>query len=147
MLLAGVNDEPAALEALMRAFVETRIKPYYLHHADLARGTSHLRTSLSEGQSLMRQLRGRVSGLCQPTYVLDVPGGHGKVPVGACYLRNDQVEDPFGGRHVYGDVRSVAGGTRSTGKARLRGSSPSRPGPNRLTEPLCGRRSGVCRKA
>ena len=86
VLLRGVNDNAADLEALMRAFVECRIKPYYLHHGDLAPGTSHLRTTLAHGQALMRQLRGRVSGLCQPDYVLDIPGGHGKSPVGPGYL-------------------------------------------------------------
>jgi lysine 2,3-aminomutase len=86
VLLAGVNDNAAALEALMRAFVECRIKPYYLHHGDLAPGTAHLRTTLARGQELMRQLRGRVSGLCQPDYVLDIPGGAGKSPVGPTYL-------------------------------------------------------------
>jgi len=86
VLLRGVNDDAATLEALMRAFVECRIKPYYLHHGDLAPGTAHLRTTLEHGQQLMRSLRGRVSGLCQPEYVLDVPGGHGKMPVGPSYL-------------------------------------------------------------
>jgi lysine 2,3-aminomutase len=86
VLLRGVNDNAAALEALMRAFVECRIKPYYLHHGDLAPGTAHLRTTLAHGQELMRALRGRVSGLCQPEYVLDIPGGHGKAPVGPNYL-------------------------------------------------------------
>ena len=86
VLLRGVNDNAASLEALMRAFVECRIKPYYLHHGDLAPGTAHLRTTLAHGQELMRTLRGRVSGLCQPDYVLDIPGGHGKSPVGPGYL-------------------------------------------------------------
>ncbi|MBN9007348.1 MAG: lysine-2,3-aminomutase-like protein [Rhizobiales bacterium] len=86
VLLRGVNDDAATLEALMRGFVECRIKPYYLHHGDLAPGTAHLRTTLDEGQALMRALRGRVSGLCQPDYVLDIPGGHGKAPVGPDYL-------------------------------------------------------------
>jgi lysine 2,3-aminomutase len=86
VLLRGINDNAAALEALMRAFVECRIKPYYLHHGDLAPGTSHLRTTLEHGQELMRKLRGRLSGLCQPEYVLDIPGGHGKSPVGPTYL-------------------------------------------------------------
>jgi lysine 2,3-aminomutase len=86
VLLRGVNDNATALEALMRAFVECRIKPYYLHHGDLAPGTAHLRTSLEHGQELMRALRGRVSGLCQPDYVLDIPGGHGKSPVGPGYV-------------------------------------------------------------
>lgn len=101
VLLAGVNDDPETLTALMRAFVETRIKPYYLHHADLAPGTSHLRTTVEEGQALMRALRGTVSGLCQPTYILDIPGGHGKVPVGPRYLAGGLVEDPAGRRHAY----------------------------------------------
>ena len=86
VLLRGVNDDAATLEALMRAFVECRIKPYYLHHGDMAPGTAHLRTTLAQGQQLMRGLRGRVSGLCQPDYVLDIPGGHGKSPVGPNYL-------------------------------------------------------------
>lgn len=101
VLLRGVNDDPATLEALMRAFVETRIKPYYLHHADLAPGTSHLRTGVEEGRRLMRALRGRLSGLAQPTYVLDIPGGHGKAPIGPDYLDGATVEDWRGERHPY----------------------------------------------
>lgn len=102
VLLKGVNDDPATLEALMRAFVRNRIKPYYLHHADLAPGTAHFRTSIADGQALMRNLRGRISGLCQPTYVLDIPGAPGKVPIGPCYLHDDgTVEDWRGVRHVY----------------------------------------------
>jgi lysine 2,3-aminomutase len=106
VLLAGVNDDAQALGALMRALVECRIKPYYLHHGDLAPGTSHLRTSIEQGQDLMRALRGRLSGLCQPTYVLDIPGGHGKSPIGPNYLSRDEaghtrVEDFNGGLHCY----------------------------------------------
>ena len=86
VLLRGVNDNVTALSDLMRAFVECRIKPYYLHHGDLAPGTAHLRTTIAEGQDLMRQLRGRVSGLCQPDYVIDIPGGAGKSPVGPNYV-------------------------------------------------------------
>ncbi len=87
----------------MRAFVECRIKPYYLHHGDLAPGTAHLRTTLAHGQELMRQLRGRVSGLCQPDYVLDIPGGAGKSPVGPGYLvRQDSSLSP---REVTGEMR------------------------------------------
>ena len=91
VLLRGVNDDAATLTALMRAFVECRIKPYYLHHGDLAPGTAHLRTTIAEGQALMRALRGRVSGLCQPDYVLDIPGGYGKAPIGPGYLAGDVV--------------------------------------------------------
>ena len=101
VLLAGVNDDPDTLGALMRAMVETRIKPYYLHHPDHAPGTSHFRTGIAEGQAVVRAIRGRLSGLCQPTYVLDIPGGHGKVPVGPGYLQRAEVEDPWGGRHPY----------------------------------------------
>jgi lysine 2,3-aminomutase len=86
VLLKGVNDDADVLAELMRAFVACRIKPYYLHHADLAPGTGHLRTSVEAGQELMRSLRGRVSGLCQPSYMLDIPGGAGKVPIGPQYI-------------------------------------------------------------
>jgi lysine 2,3-aminomutase len=106
VLLRGVNDDPETLAALMRAFVEARVKPYYLHHPDLAPGTGHFRLSLAEGQALVRALRGRISGLCQPTYVLDIPGGHGKAPVGPCTLDLDQgesaqVQDHRGRWHAY----------------------------------------------
>lgn len=101
VLLRGVNDDPAVLARLMRTFVETRIRPYYLHHHDHAPGTAHLRTTLAEGQAIMKALRGTVSGLAQPTYVLDIPGGHGKVPVGPTYLDGDAVEDPNGTAHPY----------------------------------------------
>ena len=105
VLLKGVNDKADTLGALMRALVECRIKPYYLHHGDLAPGTSHLRTDIAAGQALMKELHGRVSGLCQPTYVLDIPGGHGKAPVGPNYLEAAgeglSVEDFNGRRHAY----------------------------------------------
>ncbi len=109
VLLAGVNDTPQVLAELMRALVECRIKPYYLHHGDLAPGTAHLRTDIATGQDLMRALRGRLSGLCQPAYVLDIPGGHGKSPIGPNYLTpagsngsaHYMVEDFNGGRHRY----------------------------------------------
>lgn len=105
VLLRGVNDDALTMEALMRAFVECRIKPYYLHHGDLAPGTAHLRTTIAEGQSLMRQLRGRVSGLCQPDYVLDIPGGHGKSPLGPDYVSQDgdeyRIVDYCGDVHRY----------------------------------------------
>jgi lysine 2,3-aminomutase len=103
VLLRGVNDDAATLGALMRALVECRIKPYYLHHADLAPGTAHFRTSIAEGQALMRALHGRHSGLCQPHYVLDIPGGHGKSPIGPSYLSADgsEITDFKGARHAY----------------------------------------------
>jgi lysine 2,3-aminomutase len=81
VLLKSVNDDADTLGALMRAFVECRIKPYYLHHLDRAPGTVQFRTTIAEGQELMRTLRTRYSGLCQPAYVID-RAGEGKVPVG-----------------------------------------------------------------
>jgi lysine 2,3-aminomutase len=81
VLLRGVNDDPDVLAALMRGFVEAGIRPYYLHHPDLAPGTSHFRLSIEEGQALVAGLRGRISGLCQPIYVLDIPGGYGKTAI------------------------------------------------------------------
>jgi lysine 2,3-aminomutase len=103
VLLKGVNDDAETLTALMRAFVEARVKPYYLHHLDAAPGTGHFRVSIAEGQRLMRALRGRLSGIAQPTYVLDIPGGHGKVPLGPGYLSDDAriVADPSGTLHDY----------------------------------------------
>jgi lysine 2,3-aminomutase len=110
VLLAGINDDVETLDQLMRALVAARVKPYYLHHPDLVRGTGHFRVSIERGQALMKTLRGRLSGLAQPTYVLDVPGGHGKVPIGPGYLGDDPdaltrgaltVEDAFGASHIY----------------------------------------------
>jgi lysine 2,3-aminomutase len=105
VLLRGVNDDAGTLADLMRAFVETGIKPYYLHHGDRAPGTAHFRTTIAQGQALMRELQGRVSGLCQPTYVLDIPGGHGKAPVGPTYLADAadgaRVQDYRGLWHTY----------------------------------------------
>jgi lysine 2,3-aminomutase len=107
VLLRGVNDDAAVLEALFRRLVAMRVKPYYLHHADLAPGTAHFRTGIAAGQALVHALRGRVSGLCQPTYVLDIPGGHGKVPIGRCAIHPDpatggwMVEVGSGVRHPY----------------------------------------------
>jgi lysine 2,3-aminomutase len=106
VLLRGVNDDVETLAALMRAFVEARVKPYYLHHPDLAPGTSHFRLTIEEGQALVAALRGRVSGLCQPTYVLDIPGGYGKTPIGPQTVRllddgRHAVSDYHGGEHAY----------------------------------------------
>jgi lysine 2,3-aminomutase len=101
VLLRGVNDTPEVMAALMRAFVESRVRPYYLHHPDLAPGTARFRVTIEEGRALMRALRGHVSGLCMPTYVLDIPGGHGKSPVGPNYVGAETVEDFRGGQHPY----------------------------------------------
>jgi len=111
VLLRGVNDNAQTLEDLLRALVALRVKPYYIHHPDMARGTGHFRLSIAEGQAIMRDLLGRVSGLCQPSYMLDIPGGYGKVPVNPYYLEQGDkgeivVEDYQGNRHLYRDVMS-----------------------------------------
>jgi lysine 2,3-aminomutase len=87
VLLKGVNDDVETLSALMRAFIINCVKPYYLHHPDLAPGTSHFRNTIAQGQELMRQLRLATSGLAQPLYVLDVPGGAIKAPLGPDYVQ------------------------------------------------------------
>lgn len=81
VLLKGVNDSVETLTELMRRLVALKVKPYYLHHPDRARGTAKFRLTLEEGQALVSALRGNVSGLCQPTYVIDIPGGYGKAPI------------------------------------------------------------------
>lgn len=119
VLLRGVNDDAETLAALFRELVVLRVKPYYLHHGDLAVGTGHFRTSVAEGQTIMRELRQRLSGIAQPTYVLDIPGGFGKVPAGPNYVGLEDaagqrdVEDPWGRRHKYPPV-----GTSEDGAAK-----------------------------
>ena len=101
VLLRGVNDTEAALEALLRTMLRARVKPYYLHHLDPAPGTAHFQVPIEEGQNLLRRLRGRITGLAWPTYVLDIPGGHGKVPIGPSYMSSPtEVMDPWGAQHV-----------------------------------------------
>jgi lysine 2,3-aminomutase len=107
VLLKGINDSAATLESLFRTLLRHRVTPYYLHHCDLARGTSHFRTTIAAGQAIMAQLRGRLSGIGLPTYVLDIPGGFGKVPIGPGYVQPTgdayQITDWQGRRHAYRD--------------------------------------------
>lgn len=106
VLLKGVNDNAKTLETLYRRLVALGVKPYYLHHPDFAQGTSHFRLSIKEGQEIVKQLLGRLSGLCQPTYMLDIPGGHGKVPLTPCYIeelenQTYKIENYKGESHNY----------------------------------------------
>jgi lysine 2,3-aminomutase len=108
VLLRGVNDDADTLEALMRALVALRIKPYYLHHPDMAKGTGHFRLSLDRGREIHVELSRRVAGHALPRYVLDLPGGFGKVPLEEPHvsLGPDGVwraVDRFGGVHEYLD--------------------------------------------
>ncbi|MES2504524.1 MAG: KamA family radical SAM protein [Myxococcota bacterium] len=81
VLLKGINDNAAVLTALFRHLTRLRARPYYLHQCDIAPGTAHFRVPLPEAQALVKSLRGHLSGLCQPTFVIDIPGGYGKVPM------------------------------------------------------------------
>jgi lysine 2,3-aminomutase len=106
VLLKGVNNDARTLEDLFRELVAVNVKPYYLHHPDLAPGTSHFRLSIAEGQKIIRTLLGRLSGLALPTYMLDIPGGMGKIPLTPCYLEalpsgGYRVEDYQGENHIY----------------------------------------------
>lgn len=106
VLLKGVNDSVEALSGLMRGFVKRRIKPYYLHHLDFAEGTNHFRVPLADGKALHEALRGHVTGLGQPSYILDIPGGFGKVPVSSDWIHPLSgnrycIRDWQGGTHLY----------------------------------------------
>jgi lysine 2,3-aminomutase len=90
----------------MRALVALHVRPYYLHHPDLAPGTAHFRVSLKEGRGLYAELARRLSGLALPKYVLDIPGGFGKIPVEPAYVTalpegGWRVLDRTGNAHFY----------------------------------------------
>ncbi|PPD14928.1 MAG: lysine 2,3-aminomutase [Methylobacterium sp.] len=105
VLLKGVNAETETLAALFRTMAANRIRPLYLHHPDLAPGTSHFRLGIAEGQTIYGALRGQLSGPAIPAYVLDLPGGHGKVTIGPDHLRQGpnglEIRDPSGSWHPY----------------------------------------------
>lgn len=108
VLLNGVNDDPQILAELCDALIGLNVKPYYIHHPDKAPGTSHFRVPLEHGQNIMHELRSLVSGIAMPQYMIDIPGGYGKVPVNADYVRNQEdgtylIEDERGVMHVYKD--------------------------------------------
>ncbi|HKM63435.1 MAG TPA: lysine-2,3-aminomutase-like protein [Acidisphaera sp.] len=89
VLLRGANDTPERMEALLRAMIAARVKPYYLHQLDPAPGTARFHVPVEEGRRLLAEMRGRISGLAWPTYVLDRPGGAGKVPLGPAWDADD----------------------------------------------------------
>lgn len=103
VLLKGVNDDADLLATLFETLLEHRVKPYYLHHGDLVPGAAHFRCSLAEGRALMTELRRRLSGLAMPTYILDIPGGHGKVPAEEAHVSDNgtSVRDATGETHPY----------------------------------------------
>uniref|UniRef100_UPI002631E61A lysine-2,3-aminomutase-like protein n=1 Tax=uncultured Rhizobium sp. TaxID=155567 RepID=UPI002631E61A len=106
VLLRGVNDDADTLAQLMRLFVENRIKPYYLHHPDLAPGTGHFRLGIEEGRAIVATLRAKISGIAMPAYILDIPGGHGKVQLSDSPVQQEgkgcyTIEDRLGNVHSY----------------------------------------------
>jgi lysine 2,3-aminomutase len=86
VLLAGINDCPNVMKDLVHKLVKNRVRPYYLYQCDLVEGAGHFRTPISKGVEIMEALRGHTSGYAIPTYVVDAPGGGGKIPVGPQYL-------------------------------------------------------------
>ncbi len=86
VLLKGVNDDPATMSQLMRRLLQIRVKPYYLHHADLVQGTAHFRTTIARGLEIMAALRGFMSGMGVPQYMIDLPQGGGKIPLIPQYI-------------------------------------------------------------
>ena len=87
VLLKGVNDHPDIMMELMSRLLEIRVRPYYLFQADLVKGTSHFWTPLSRGMEIMKFLQGNISGLGIPKYVIDLPGGGGKIPVSPDFFK------------------------------------------------------------
>ncbi|NLC71629.1 MAG: lysine 2,3-aminomutase, partial [Desulfuromonadaceae bacterium] len=108
VLLRGVNDSSPVLRELFQKLLKIRVRPYYLHQMDLTRGAGHFRTPLSCGLRIMAELRGTLSGLAIPTFVVDLPGGKGKIPLLPEYgaLRGNQVilRSPCGEEVVYPDL-------------------------------------------
>jgi lysine 2,3-aminomutase len=93
VLLRGVNDDPAVYKTLVQKLLRCRVRPYYLYQCDLIKGSSHLRTSVAKGIEIIEQLRGHTTGYAVPQFVIDAPGGGGKVPINPDYLihRDDGV--------------------------------------------------------
>jgi lysine 2,3-aminomutase len=89
VLLKGVNDDPEVMKELMQKLLAIRVRPYYIHQMDLARGTGHFRTSVEAGLKIMAGLRGHISGMAVPYYVIDLPGGKGKVPILPCDVKRE----------------------------------------------------------
>lgn len=105
VLLRGVNDDTATLDALFRGLVRVRVRPYYLLQSDVMRGTGHLRTPLERGLGIMRELQGRLSGIALPKFIVDTPGGRGKVPLNPDYVVSKEPRrtllETFRGEHVW----------------------------------------------
>jgi lysine 2,3-aminomutase len=86
VLLRYVNDDPAVMKTHVQKLLRCRVRPYYIYQCDLIAGSAHLRTSVRRGLEIMENLRGHTTGYAVPTYVIDAPGGGGKVPVSPEYV-------------------------------------------------------------
>jgi lysine 2,3-aminomutase len=86
VLLRGINDHVDVMKALVHKLVRNRVRPYYIYQCDLSEGIAHFRTPISRGIEIIESLRGHTSGLCVPTFVVDAPGGGGKIPVMPTYI-------------------------------------------------------------
>ncbi|MBI5971094.1 MAG: KamA family radical SAM protein [Deltaproteobacteria bacterium] len=86
VLLKGINDRPVVMKRLMQDLLKIRVRPYYVYQCDMAMGTGHFRTPVSVGINIIEELRGHTTGYAVPTFVVDAPGGGGKIPVGPTYL-------------------------------------------------------------
>jgi lysine 2,3-aminomutase len=88
VLMRGINDDPEVMKRLMQKLLIIRVRPYYIYQADLVQGTEHFRTTVEEGLEIIRALRGHTSGMAVPAYVIDAPGGGGKIPLLPDYLQS-----------------------------------------------------------
>ena len=95
VLLRGVNDDAETMKSLVHALMRIKVRPYYLYHCDPVHGAEHFRTTVEKGLEIIESLRGHTSGLAIPTYVIDAPGGGGKIPIQPQYLLSYQ-----GGRAI-----------------------------------------------
>ena len=103
VLLKGINDQPSIMKNLVQKLLYIRIKPYYLYQCDLSKGIEHFRTSVSKGIEIIESLRQHTTGMAVPTYVIDAPGGGGKIPVGPQYMIS-QAENKIILRNYEGNI-------------------------------------------
>ena len=103
VLLKGINDKPSVMKRLMQELLRIRVRPYYIYQCDMVTGTGHFRTPVSVGINIIEKLRGHTSGYAVPTFVVDAPGGGGKIPVGPTYLIS-QAKDKVTLRNYQGNI-------------------------------------------
>jgi len=106
VLLKGVNDKPTVMKEFLKGLVRIRVKPYYIHHPDWVQGTGHFRVTVDEGLGIMKTLVGHISGMCIPHYMIDLPGGGGKIPLVPEYIERTrdgkmQIINYAGKRYAY----------------------------------------------